>query len=162
MQEPATTPRRILLVCIGNRVRSPLAQGFLRAELDSAGLGHVWVDSAGTNVWPGNEPPEREAIFEAARAGIDIAHLRSRELTDADFADHDVLLAMDWDSQALAEGMAPPGHRHKIGHLAHSARREKITAIPDPAATGYARTLACIQDACEGWVVNHLVRRPTR
>ena len=162
MNEPTTLPRSILLVCIGNRVRSPLAQGFLRAELDSAGLTHVQVDSAGTNVWPGGEPPEREAIFEAARAGVDIAHLRSRELTEADFEQHDAILAMDWDSHALAEGMAPTEHRHKVGHLAQFARREKVATIPDPAATGYARTLACIQDACEGWVVNHLVRRPTR
>lgn len=162
MAEPTTTPRHILLVCIGNRVRSPLAQGFLRAELDSAGLGHVQVDSAGTNVWPGNEAPEREAIFEAARAGIRIGHLRSRELTASDFDTHDLVLAMDWDSHALAEAIAPAGQRHKIRHLAHYARRDKITTIPDPAATGYDRTLACIQDACEGWVVNHLVRRPTR
>lgn len=160
MTEP--TPRRILLVCIGNRVRSPLAQGFLRAELDSAGLTHVQVDSAGTNVWPGGEPPEREAIFEAARAGVDIAHLRSRELTEADFDGHDQVLAMDWDSHALAQAIAPPEQRHKIRHLAHFARRDKITTIADPSATGYATTLACIQDACEGWVVNHLVRRPTR
>ncbi|MDZ4100581.1 MAG: low molecular weight protein-tyrosine-phosphatase [Hydrogenophaga sp.] len=162
MAEPTTTPRHILLVCIGNRVRSPMAQGFLRAELDSAGLGHVQVDSAGTNVWPGNEAPEREAIFEAARAGIRIGHLRSRELTASDFDTHDLVLAMDWDSHALAEAIAPAGQRHKIRHLAHYARRDKITTIPDPAATGYDRTLACIQDACEGWVVNHLVRRPTR
>jgi len=157
-----TTPRRILLVCIGNRVRSPLAQGFLRAELDSAGLNLVQVDSAGTNVWPGGEPPEREAIFEAARAGIHIGHLRSRELTAGDFDSHDLVLAMDWDSHALAEAIAADHQRHKIRHLAHYARREKITTIPDPAATGYDRTLACIQDACEGWVVNHLVRRPAR
>lgn len=162
MSQLKPTPRRILLVCIGNRVRSPLAQGFLRAELDSAGLSHVQVDSAGTNVWPGSEPPDREAIFEAARAGIHIEHLRSRELTEADFEQHDAILAMDWDSHALAEGMAPAEHRHKVGHLAQFARREKVTTIPDPAATGYARTLVCIQDACEGWVVNHLVRRPAR
>lgn len=159
---PTTTPLRILLVCISNRVRSPLAQGFLRAELDSAGLGHVQVDSAGTNVWPGGEPPEREAIFEAARAGIQIGQLRSRELTPSDFDNHDLVLAMDWDSHALAEAIAPAGHRHKIRHLAHYARRDKITTIADPAASGYDRTLTCIQDACEGWVVNHLVRRPTR
>lgn len=162
MSQLKPTPRRILLVCIGNRVRSPLAQGFLRAELDSAGLTHVQVDSAGTNVWPGGEPPEREAIFEAARAGVDIAHLRSRELTETDFEQYDAILAMDWDSHALAEGMAPVEHRHKVGHLAQFARREKVTTIPDPSATGYDRTLACIQDACEGWVVNHLVRRPKR
>lgn len=162
MTEPKPTPRRILLVCIGNRVRSPLAQGFLRAELDSAGLGHVQVDSAGTNVWPGDEAPEREAIFEAARAGVNIEHLRSRELTEADFDSHDVVLAMDWDSHALAQAMAPATQRHKVGHLAHFARRDKVTTIPDPSATGYATTLAAIQDACEGWVVNHLVRRPQR
>ena len=162
MSEPNPMPHRILLVCIGNRVRSPLAQGFMRAELDSAGLGHVQVNSAGTNVWPGNEAPEREAIFEAARAGILIGHLRSRELTVGDFDSHDLVLAMDWDSHALAEGIAAEHQRHKIRHLAHYARREKITTIPDPAATGYDRTLACIQDACEGWVVNHLVRRPPR
>ncbi len=53
--------------------------------------------------------------------------------------------------------MAPAGQRHKIGQLAHFARRDKITNVPDPAAT-----LAVIQDACEGWVVNHLVRRLAR
>ena len=154
-----TTPYRILLVCLGNRVRSPLAQGFLRAELDSAGLRDVVVDSAGTHAWPGNEPPEREAVFEAARAGIDIAHLRSRALEAADFERFDVVLAMDWDSHALATDLAPPDHRHRIGHLASHARRHKITTIPDPQAEGYAHTLACIEDACEGFVARRLVRR---
>ena len=54
---------------IPDHLHSPLAQGFLQAELDSGGLHDVLVDSAGTHAWPGNEPPEREAVFEAARAG---------------------------------------------------------------------------------------------
>jgi len=155
-----SAPYRILLVCIGNRVRSPLAQGFLRAELDSAGLRDVVVDSAGTHAWPGNEPPEREAVFEAARAGIDIAHLRSRALEAADFERFDAVLAMDWDSHALATDLAAPEHHHKIGHLAEHARRQTITTIPDPQAAGYASTLACIEDACEGLVVRRLLRPP--
>ncbi|WP_332746078.1 arsenate reductase/protein-tyrosine-phosphatase family protein [Hydrogenophaga sp.] len=55
MNEPATTPRRILRVCIGNRMRSPLAQRFLHAELDSAGWSHLQVDSAATR-WPRSWP----------------------------------------------------------------------------------------------------------
>ena len=154
-----TTPYRILLVCLGNRVRSPLAQGFLRAELDSAGLRDVVVDSAGTHAWPGDEPPEREAVFEAARAGIDIAHLRSRAVAAEDFERFDLVLAMDWDSHSLATDIAAPEQHHKIGHLASHARRHKISTIPDPQAEGYARTLACIEDACEGFVARRLVRR---
>ncbi|MCS6970057.1 MAG: low molecular weight protein-tyrosine-phosphatase [Planctomycetota bacterium] len=86
---------RILMVCLGNICRSPMAEAVLRA------LRPDWtVDSAGTGHWHRGEPPDERALAELARHGLRTTH-RARQVTAEDYRRFDRLLAMD--RQVLAE-----------------------------------------------------------
>lgn len=87
---------RLLVVCLGNICRSPMAEGALRMRLEQAGLDHrVPVDSAGTGDWHVGQPPDRRAIACARRHGVDISGLRGRQLRRDDHHDFDWLLCAD-------------------------------------------------------------------
>ena len=52
-------PVKILMVCLGNICRSPLAEGILQSKLPSDTF---MVDSAGTGGWHAGECPDRRSI----------------------------------------------------------------------------------------------------
>ncbi len=84
---------KILMVCLGNICRSPLAEGILQEKVQKAGLD--WqIESAGTNGYHTGEPPHRLSIKVAKENGIDISQQRSRKFTAADFEEFDLLYAM--------------------------------------------------------------------
>lgn len=87
---------KILMVCLGNICRSPLAEGILQEKALKAGLN--WhVDSAGTNGYHTGEPPHHLSIKVAAANGIDISKQRSRRFIAGDFEEYDLLYAMAGD-----------------------------------------------------------------
>ena len=86
----------ILMVCLGNICRSPMAEGALRARLEEAGLAaRVRVDSAATGRSHIDHPPDERAIACAARNGIDIAAQRARALVSEDYDSFDLILCAD-------------------------------------------------------------------
>ena len=89
-------PIGILMVCLGNICRSPMAEGVLRTRLEEAGLGsRVRVDSAATGTSHVGHPPDERAIACAARNGVDISAQRARRLALEDFDEFDVILCAD-------------------------------------------------------------------
>ena len=87
---------KLLMVCLGNICRSPLAEGALRARIDASPLaGRIQVDSAGTGDWHAGQPPDSRAIACAREHGVDISMLRARQLRRRDYADFDWLLCAD-------------------------------------------------------------------
>src|ERR1700727_3091100 len=87
---------RILMVCLGNICRSPLAEGILQEKARAAGLD--WeIDSAGTNGYHTGEAPHSFSQKVARLNGIDIARQRSRKFTAADFQRFDKIYAMAGD-----------------------------------------------------------------
>lgn len=89
-------PIGILMVCLGNICRSPMAEGVLRTRLEEAGLGsRVRVDSAATGTSHIDHPPDERAIACAARHGVDISAQRARRLVAEDFDEFDVILCAD-------------------------------------------------------------------
>jgi protein-tyrosine phosphatase len=105
-------PQRLLLVCLGNICRSPMAEGALRARLREARLdGVVEVDSAGTGDWHVGDPPDPRAIAAARRHGVDIAGLRARQLRADDFDAFDWLLCADHANLRDVRAIAPRGGR---------------------------------------------------
>lgn len=84
---------KILMVCLGNICRSPLAQGILQHKVDKAGLN--WkVDSAGTNGYHLGEAPHKLSQKVAQQNGIDISHQRARKFLLSDFTDYDKIYVM--------------------------------------------------------------------
>lgn len=84
---------KILMVCLGNICRSPLAEGILQEKALQAGL-HWQVDSAGTNGYHTGEPPHQLSIKVAKLNGIDISRQRSRRFIAEDVEAYDIIYAM--------------------------------------------------------------------
>ncbi|HWS78217.1 MAG TPA: low molecular weight protein-tyrosine-phosphatase [Thermomonas sp.] len=86
----------VLMVCLGNICRSPMAEGVLRARLEEAGLaGKVRVDSAATGRSHIGHAPDERAIACAKKHGIDISAQRARALTNDDYDEFDFILCAD-------------------------------------------------------------------
>jgi|SRR5690554_1738586 len=117
---------RILMVCLGNICRSPLAHGVMQELADKAGLS--WeVDSAGTGNWHVGEAPDRRAIAVAKNHGVDISKQRAQHFNAALFDQYDHILVMDRanyrDVLRLAQSEA---HRAKTRLFLGDAE------VPDP------------------------------
>jgi protein-tyrosine phosphatase len=85
---------KILMVCLGNICRSPLAEGIMQHEVNKAGLD--WeVDSAGTGDWHVGSAPDRRSISAAADQGVDISKQICRLFRVSDFDEFDLILVMD-------------------------------------------------------------------
>jgi protein-tyrosine phosphatase len=148
---------RLLMVCMGNICRSPIAEGVLRAKLRAAGMdGQIEVDSAGTHGYHSGEPPDARAVRHAARRGYDIAKLRARAVQAQDFSRFHWLLAMDGDNLAWLRRQAPAEAAGRTLLLMSLARRHAgIDEVPDPyygGPAGFEHVLDLVEDACEGLV----------
>src|SRR5690554_2977830 len=107
----------LLVVCLGNICRSPMAEGALRAHLDGAGLEHVRVDSAGTGDWHVGNPPDSRAIATAARHGVDISGQRARQLHQDDYRRFDWVLCADLQNLSDVRARQPEGASARIDLL---------------------------------------------
>ena len=83
---------KILMVCLGNICRSPLAEGILRGKVDSK---RVYVDSAGTGGYHIGNPPDSRSVAVARKYGLNIEKQRCRQFKTSDFGKFDVIYAMD-------------------------------------------------------------------
>ena len=83
---------KVLMVCLGNICRSPLAEGILASKVDS---NLVLVDSAGTAGYHIGNPPAPRSIAIALKYGIDISQQRCRKFSVSDFEDFDFIYVMD-------------------------------------------------------------------
>jgi len=139
MAEPGVAPAgvRLLLVCLGNICRSPMAEGLLRERIGASPLaGRVALDSAGTGDWHLGQPPDRRAIAQARDAGVDIAHLRGRQVEPADFHRFDWLLCADRQNLRDLHALAPPGTAHRARLLLEWAGVPGDGEVPDPYTGG--------------------------
>lgn len=88
---------KILMVCLGNICRSPLAHGVLQDLANNRGLRWT-VDSAGTGNWHVGDPPDRRSIAIAKRYGVDISKQRAQQFDSHHFEEYDHILVMDRDN----------------------------------------------------------------
>ena len=103
---------KVLFVCLGNICRSPTAEGVFRHLLQQeAPQLQVEIDSAGTAGYHIGDSPDLRSQRAALRRGIDLSTLRARQIEPADFADFDLILAMDQANLLELEGMRPAHSR---------------------------------------------------
>jgi protein-tyrosine phosphatase len=150
-------PVRLLLVCLGNICRSPMAEGVLRDRLERAGLGgQVVLDSAGTGDWHVGSCPDPRAVASAAGHGVDISGLRGRQLSRADFDRFDWLLVADRSNLRDVRALAPDAAgRGKVALLLDWAGVEEEGEIPDPYtgdASHFEHVWSLLDRAAEGTV----------
>jgi len=124
---------KLLVVCLGNICRSPMAEGALRARIEASPLaGRVQIDSCGTGDWHEGEPPDRRAIACARGHGVDISGLRARPLQASDYTAFDVLLCADLQNLKDVRRRAPADATAKSVLLMEWAGAGAGMAIPDP------------------------------
>ncbi|WP_417609785.1 low molecular weight protein-tyrosine-phosphatase [Parasphingorhabdus sp.] len=121
----------VLFVCLGNICRSPLAEAALRRECVSADL-NVVVDSAGTGDWHVGQPPDERAQAAASRNGVDIGHLRARQVNGADFYDFDHIIALDSQNLRDLEAMRPAKGRAQLSLLLDHVEGRAGQDVADP------------------------------
>ena len=121
----------VLLVCLGNICRSPLAEAAVREAADEAGL-DLEVDSAGTGGWHAGDAPDRRAQAVAKRHGIDISGYRARQVTAADFTRFTHIVALDGDNLAYLRRLAPAGATATIGLLLDHVPGREGQGVRDP------------------------------
>lgn len=161
-------PVRICFVCLGNICRSPSAEGVMAKLVADAGLaGAIELDSAGTGGWHVGDPPDERAIAAAGRRGIDLRHLRGRQVHAGDFAWFDLLVAMDRRNlgdlhdlapdpelrprAVLLRSFDPASSRGPGGRPADPDRGE--LDVPDPyygGPDGFDHVLDLLEAACTG------------
>ncbi|WP_462259814.1 low molecular weight protein-tyrosine-phosphatase [Ferruginibacter sp.] len=143
---------KILMVCLGNICRSPMAEGILQHKAGKAGLN--WeVDSAGTNGYHTGEPPHYLSIKVASQNGIDISSQRSRKFTAADFEQYDKIYAMAEDVLDDMKMIAKNKFdTNKVDLLLNELYPDQNRDVPDPWSGpehGYHEVFAIIEKACE-------------
>lgn len=145
----------ILLVCMGNICRSPMAASVMHAEVVRRGLvDRVMSDSAGTYGAHQGEKADRRAVALAQARGYgQIVHERARKVNGADFERFDLILAMDRDNLAELQRVCPPEHRHKLHLFLAYAGVEERTEVPDPYfgnAAGFEVVLKLCEQGVDG------------
>jgi protein-tyrosine phosphatase len=83
---------KILMVCLGNICRSPLAEGLLATKLPQD---KFIVDSAGTGNYHIGKQPDPRSIAIAKKHGLDITYQKARQFSSNDFEAFDYIFAMD-------------------------------------------------------------------
>jgi len=146
---------KILMVCLGNICRSPLAEGILQDKAFKAGL--TWsVESAGTNSYHIGEPPHPLSQKVARRNGIDISKQRARRFVAGDFDIYDKIYALADDVMNDIQRIA--GKKFdatKIDLLMNELYPGKNMDVPDPyygAESGYVEAYNLMEKACEAIV----------
>jgi len=142
----------VLFVCLGNICRSPLAEAAFRAEAARLGL-DVEVDSAGTADWHRGKAPDPRSVAVAARNGVDIAHLRGRQVTAEDFRRFDYIVALDAENLRALERMRPADARAALSLLMDHVAGREGQAVADPyygEAAGFDVTWADVTAGARG------------
>ncbi|MGJ4728560.1 low molecular weight protein-tyrosine-phosphatase [Luteimonas sp. SDU101] len=156
---------RLLVVCLGNICRSPLAEGVLRRRLEDAGLDHrVELDSAGTGDWHVGQPPDPRTIANAARHGVDLTLLRARQLHAADYRHFDWLLCADSCNLADVRARAPADATARSALLLEWAGLGQGAEVPDPYTGGPEafEHVWTLMDRAAGAIVTRLADRTAR
>lgn len=153
--------KKLLMVCMGNICRSPIAQTVGQKLANDAGLSaHLQFDSAGTHAHHTAEQPDPRAKAALVRGGYEMGRIRSRRVAMADFQNYDLLLAMDSDNLQGLKRTCPPEHTHKVRLLLEFATGFSETEVPDPYygnEQGFDRVLELCEAGCRG-VVGHFLR----
>lgn len=150
---------KILMVCLGNICRSPLAHGLLDKKVKEQGLPWL-VDSAGTGSYHIGEQPDPRSIEIAKQHNLDITYQRARHFIRNDLMEFDLIFAMDSSNYnnivALAE---TESEKEKVHLLLNESFPGENRPVPDPyygGKSGFKHVYDLIDEATD-----HLIERLT-
>jgi protein-tyrosine phosphatase len=117
---------KILMVCLGNICRSPLAEGIMQHLVKQQGLNWT-IDSAGTGNWHVGEGPDHRSVSVARQFGVDISKQVCRQFKPDDFDRFDLILVMDKNN--LADVLAQARNEADTGKVKLLLTDKEV---PDP------------------------------
>ena len=121
---------KILMVCLGNICRSPLAEGILAHKTQHL---DVTVESAGTAGYHIGKLPDKRSIEIANKYEIDISNQKARQFSRVDFDEFDIIYAMDTNNFAHLTSLAVnQNERNKIRMILNEINPESFDSVPDP------------------------------
>lgn len=142
----------VLMVCLGNICRSPLAEGIMREKLNKHNV-KAFVDSAGMIDFHEGGLPDHRSIVTARNHGIDISMQRSRPFKKADIDKFDYIFAMDSNNyESLIEFADTPDQESKIHLLMEFAGFGIRRSVPDPYygnLSDFEKVFEMLDKACE-------------
>lgn len=123
---------KVLMVCLGNICRSPLAHGLLREKVLDHTL-NIEVDSAGTSGFHVGEAPDPRMRETAKKFGLNIDDLRARQFTAQDFNDFDLIYAMDQSNLKNILSLATSeSDKNKVRLILNESNPGNDLEVPDP------------------------------
>ncbi len=140
---------KILMVCLGNICRSPLAEGILRSKLDTS---QYEVDSTGTGHWHVGNPPDPRSVAVAKKNGLNISALRGRQFSYQDFLDFDHIYVMDSSNLENVLRLAKTQEdKDKVSMILDTLFPGEKVDVPDPyygIDDGFDRVYEMLDEAC--------------
>jgi protein-tyrosine phosphatase len=141
--------KRILMVCLGNICRSPLAEGILQSKVNNT---LFFVDSAGTAAYHVGKLPDERSIDVASNYGIDITHQKARKFTVKDFDAFDVIYVMDASNYQNVMLVARNKRDvQKVKMILNETQPDKNASVPDPyygGNAGFENVYKMLEEAC--------------
>lgn len=143
-------PVKILMVCLGNICRSPLAEGILQSKLPRE---QFLIDSAGTGGWHVGQKPDKRSIQTAKQRGLDITRQRGRQIQITDFETFDYIYVMDNSNYKNVIALAPTEEaKSKVQMILNELFPNENVDVPDPyygGQNGFEQVFDMLDDACE-------------
>lgn len=140
---------KVVMVCLGNICRSPLAEGILQSKVGN----NVFVDSAGTSNYHVGELPDKRSIAVAKKHGIDISQQRCRAFTSKDFETFDHIYVMDKSNYANVIQLAPTEKlKQKVKLILNELHPNQDLEVPDPyfgGEDGFEQVYQMLDKACD-------------
>jgi protein-tyrosine phosphatase len=141
---------KILMVCLGNICRSPLAEGILESKLPKD---KFKVDSAGTGSWHIGHAPDERSIAVAKKNGLIISHQRGRQFSTADFEAFDYIFVMDSSNYDTVTALAKDqAHKAKVKLILDELFPNENVDVPDPyfgLPNGFNIVYQMLDQACD-------------
>ncbi|WP_396172605.1 low molecular weight protein-tyrosine-phosphatase [Flavobacterium sp.] len=141
---------KILMVCLGNICRSPLAEGILTSKLPKHGF---FVDSAGTGTWHVGNAPDTRSIATAKRNGIDISHQRGKHFKPSFFKEYDYIYVMDINNyQDVLQMAKTETDKQKVRLILDEVFPGENLDVPDPyhgVQLNFDQVFDMLDEACE-------------
>ena len=140
---------KILMVCLGNICRSPLAEGILRSKLST---NTIVVDSAGTGNYHIGKKPDLRAISIARKHALDISNLKARQFEVSDFDNFDHIYVMDESKyRNLIQLARNDQDKRKIKFIMDEVYPNQNYNVPDPyygGNDGFESVFNMLDEAC--------------